>query len=269
MHVVILGAGTIGLELAGALIPLGHEVLAVRRTPGADAPGLSWLAADVQRLEVATITRPVDAVVLCIAPGPGDTYANTYPPAARAAVALARHHGARHLVYTSSTGVYGGRDGAIVTEATPRNGGPAQLLDAEDTVLEAGLAGTTVFRVAGLYGPGRDPRGRYRDPAALPNGGAHWVNLVHHADVASAITHALSWTGPARVLNLADGSPTLAKDLCRHLAEIEGRDATALSFAPTAPSARSNQRVDITALRATGWTPRFPSFREGFAQGLG
>jgi nucleoside-diphosphate-sugar epimerase len=161
--------------------------------------------------------------------------------------------------------VYGEREGAVVTEESPRRGGPAELLEAEDLLLGAGLSGTTVFRVAGLYGPGRDPRPRYRDPALLPSGGRHWVNLVHHEDVAAALEHALTWSGPPRVLNLSDGAPTLARDVCLHLAAVEGRSPETLVFPETAPSARSNQRVDVTALRASGWAPKYPSFREGFS----
>jgi nucleoside-diphosphate-sugar epimerase len=269
MRVVILGAGTIGLQLARRLIDRGDEVVAVRRAPGSAQPGLTWLAADLQRFDAGLITGPVDAVVLTIAPGAGDSYAATYPPAARTAVELARRHGARQLIYTSSTGVYGEREGGVVTEESPRRGGPAELLDAEDLLLGAGLAGTTVFRVAGLYGPGRDPRPRYRDPALLPSGGRHWVNLVHHEDVAAALEHALAWSGPPRVLNLSDGAPTLARDVCLNLAAVEGRSPETLVFPETAPSARSNQRVDVTALRASGWAPKYPSFREGFSAFVG
>ncbi|MDX2012154.1 MAG: NAD(P)H-binding protein [Myxococcaceae bacterium] len=268
MHVIILGAGAIGRTLARRLVARGNEVIAVRRTPQPSEPSLTWLSVDLQHLDPASIPGPIDAIVLCVAPGAGDGYAATYPPAARAAVALARHHQTKHLVYTSSTGIYGGRDGEVVTETSPRTGGPPELLETEDLLLTADLPGTTVLRVAGLYGPGRDPRDRYRDPSRLPNGGNHWVNLVHHEDVAASIEHALRWAGPARVLNVADGTPTLAREICRHLAAVEGRDPHALVFSDTPPSARSNQRIDTSALRASGWAPRFPSFREGFSAGL-
>lgn len=269
MPVIVLGAGTIGRTLARRLVTRGDEVIAVRRTPQPSEPRLTWLSADLRHLDPASVPGPLDAIVLCVAPGAGDGYAATYPPAARAAVALAQHHHAKHLVYTSSTGVYGARDGEVVTEATPRRGGPPELLEAEDVLLAAGLPGTSVLRVAGLYGPGRDPRPRYRDPSQLPNGGNHWVNLVHHDDVAAAIEHSLRWAGAPRVLNVADGAPTLAREICRHLAATDGRDPEALRFSDTPPSARSNQRIDTSALRATGWAPRYPSFKEGFASGLG
>jgi nucleoside-diphosphate-sugar epimerase len=269
MRVIILGAGTIGLHLARRLVDRGDEVVAVRRSVRPSEARLTWLAADLQHLDAARVSGPVDAVVLSVAPGSGDSYAATYPPGARAALALVRQHSARHLVYTSSTGVYGERDGAVVTEQSPRRGGPPELLEAEDLLLAAGLTGTTVLRVAGLYGPGRDPRPRYRDPAKLPSGGRHWVNLVHHDDVASAIELSLSWLGPPRALNVSDGAPTLARDLCRYLAQTEGRAPETLVFPETAPSARSNQRVDVAALRATGWAPSYPSFRQGFASNLG
>lgn len=126
----------------------------------------------------------------------------------------------------------------------------------------------TVLRVAGIYGPGRDPRPRYADPGMLPMRGAYWTNLAHQADIVTAILASLTHDDPPRVLNVSDGHPTLAADIARWCAAERGGDPAALRFDNDAPLTRSNQRVANAALRATGWEPRFPSFREGFRDGL-
>lgn len=271
MRVAVLGAGYVGREAARALAAGGARVWTVRRQAvDSGEAGITAVSGDLALGVIDGLPRALDAVVLTVAPGGGD-YGRTYPPAARTAAALARASGARALVYTSSTGVYGGRDGAWVDERSPRRGtgdANAALIEAEDVLLDSGLAGVTVLRVAGIYGPGRDPRPRYAQPGLLPMRGEYWVNLAHRTDIVSAIIASAAHDGAPRVLNCADGAPTLAADVARWCAAAQGRDPAGLVFDGQGVPARSNQRVANGALVATGWQARYPSFREGFAAGL-
>lgn len=254
------------------MVARGDRVWAVRRRVQAPEPGITWLAGDVTTGVIPGFPEALDAVVLAVAPsGAGDEYDRIYPPAARAAVALARASGARALAYTSSTGVYGEREGGWVDESTPVRGeGPGNraLIEAEQQLMGSGLSGVTVLRVAGIYGPGRDPRPRFARTDQLPMRGEYWVNLAHRDDIVRAILDAVAYTGTARVLNVADGAPTQAADIARWLAVQAGRDPAELRFTGDGALARSNQRVATAALRATGWRPAYPSFREGLLHGL-
>jgi nucleoside-diphosphate-sugar epimerase len=247
-------------------------VWAARRRAHPPEPGITWLAGDITSGAIAGLPAELDAIVLAVAPGSGlDSYDRVYPPAARAEIALARSTGARSLVYTSSTGVYGGREGEWVDEATPLRGeGPGNraLIEAEQQLLTSGLSGVTVLRIAGIYGPGRDPRPRFANAGQLAMRGEYWVNLAHRDDIVRAILGAVHHEGTSRVLNVADGSPTQAADIARWLAAHAGRDPSALRFEGEGVLARSNQRVATAALLATGWRPTYPSFREGFLQGI-
>ena len=271
-RVAVLGAGYIGLAAARACAAGGAAVWAVRRRARPAGVGIESIAGDLVAGSIQGLPGALDAIVLTVAPAGGaESYDSTYPPAARAAVALARATGARSLVYTSSTGVYGGHDGAWVDESTPRRGeGPGNraLIEAEDTLLEAGLGGVTVLRVAGIYGPGRDPRPRFAQAGRLPERGEYWVNLAHQADIVAAITASLAHAGPSRVLNVSDGAPALAAEIARWCAAAQGIDPALLVFDGRDASSRSNQRIANAALVATGWRARFPSFREGFSEGL-
>lgn len=274
-RVAVLGAGYVGLAAARDLAAGGADVWTVGRRERTAEPGIthvSWDLAGAGGGLPAALPAALDAVVLCVAPGgAGDTYEATYPPAARAAAHLARETGAGALVYTSSTGVYGGRDGQWVTEDSPLLGdgaGNHALRRAEDTLLGSGLAGVTVLRVAGIYGPGRDPRSRYARPEALPWQGRCWVNLAHRDDIVAAIRLAAAYRGPARALNVADGSPAQARDVATWCATARGLDPSGLAFTGTDAPARANQRVAVAALLACGWRPCYPSYREGFARGL-
>jgi len=271
-RIAVLGAGYVGSAVARQLADRGDMVWAVRRRERPPEPGVTWLSGDMTGGPVTGLPESLDAVVLAVAPsGPRDGYERTYPPAARAAAALARASGATSLVYTSSTGVYGERDGGWVDETTVLRGeGPGNraLIEAEQLLLTAGLSGVTVLRVAGIYGPGRDPRPRFAVPGQLAMRGESWVNLAHRTDIVAAIVGALDHHGAPRVLNVADGAPAQAADIARWLATSAGRDADALTFDGEGTPARSNQRVATAALLGTGWRPQYPSFREGFARGL-
>ncbi len=272
MRIAVLGAGYVGSALARAAAQRGDTVFAVRRSAAPPSSSIHWLAGDLSSGGIVGIPAELDAIVLSVAPsGAGDAYETTYPPAARFAVALAQSTGATSVVYTSSTGVYGGRDGEVVTEASPRNGagpGNAALMQAEDFVLAAHIAHATVLRVAGIYGPGRDPRARMSNPQQLPQRGAYWSNLAHRDDIVAAVLHVIDTQPLTGVFNVADGAPTLACDVARWLAASRGVDPSTLEFGNDAQRSRNDQRVSNAALCATGWSPRYPSFREGFAVGL-
>ncbi len=273
LRIVVLGAGYVGNAFArAAAADARNTVWAVRRTATQSADGVTWLRGDIASGVVEHLPSRLDAVVLTVAPSRGaDAYDATYPPSAAAAVAVARASGARCFLYTSSTGVYGGHDGAWVTETTERlavGGANAALIAAEDIILASELAAPTVLRVAGIYGPGRDPRARMRKAEALPQRGEYWTNLAHRDDIVSAMLHVLALPAAPRVLNVSDGSPRRAADVARWLAELEGTDPATLSFSNDAARSRNDQRVSNAALVATGWVPAYPSFREGFALGL-
>ena len=274
LQIAVLGAGYVGSAVARDAVARGHAVWALRRSAIRDGAhdGIRWISGDLAGAPVDGLPEHLDAVVLTVAPSRAvDGYDSTYPPAARAAVAIARAHGARALVYTSSTGVYGGRDGAWVAEESPRLGAGdanAALIAAEDIVLGATLPSATVLRVAGIYGPGRDPRGRMGQAAALAQRGAYWTNLAHRDDVVAAVRHALGMPRGVRALNVSDGAPTQAADVARWLAQAAGRDPGQLQFGNEAQRSRNDQRVSNAALVATGWSARFPNFRDGFTDGL-
>lgn len=277
---LVIGAGWLGAPLAGLLAGTGRSVWAMRRSAG--PPGDHRVTSVVG--DVATAARDphvrarlpasVDEIVLCTAPSRhrGETHDTSYPRASAGAAALADALGATLLLYTSSTGVYGVTDGRVVDESEPvARGAPRidALIDAEQAVLDAPVPHAAVLRVAGLYGPGRDPADRFRDPAILRNGN-WWCNFAWRDDVAGAVLHLLERlplaaaadARSASVFNCADGRPVLASAIVRALT---GTDVHRPALA-TDPSSRSNQRIDIGALRRTGWQPTVPSVFDGLRQ---
>ena len=200
--------------------------------------------------------------------------------------------GARPLriIYLSTTGVYGERNGAIVTEATvPRPAEPhaAARLACEQLYAERGER-TSILRVAGIYGPGRSildrlVRGEYRFVA----GADRWTNRIHVEDLAIAITRLISYeailgeaiVGEATVGEATNGEPPPAilnasdSDWMR-VSEMIALCAKYATFPPPrsiSPEVAhhtmlSNQRVDTTLLRSTLLpNPKYPNL-ESFLQ---
>lgn len=186
----------------------------------------------------------------------------------REAIALAP---ATWVGYLSSTGVYGDTGGAWVDESAPING---RRLDrnAADAAWQVLRSDVRIFRLPGIYGPGRSILGR------IAEGRAHRIDLpeqvfsrVHVDDIAGGVIS--SFRGPAGVYNLADDEPCHQNRLvewgCAMLGTpsppLQSLDEAGLSPAARAFYAENRRVANGKAKRLLGWTPRYPGFREGLA----
>jgi len=172
--------------------------------------------------------------------------------------------------YLSSTGVYGDTGGAWVDESAPTGTGRRSARAEADARWLA--LGAHVFRLPGIYGPGRSALER------VQAGKAHRIDLpdqvfsrVQVDDIASGVL--ASFDAPPGAYNLADDLPAsqnaVIEEACR-LLRREPPPPQSLDEANLSPMARGfyaeNRRVaNGKAKRVLGWTPRYPSFREGLA----
>ena len=198
---------------------------------------------------------------------------SSIPPGDEGDPVLARYGdalGDGWLGYLSSTGVYGDTGGAWVDENAPTGIGRRPARAQADLAWLA--RGARVVRLPGIYGPGRSALDRVRE------GKAHRIDLpgqvfsrVHVGDIASGVVSALR--GPAGAYNLADDLPASAsavtEEACRLLG-VEPPRLQTLDEAGLSPVGRGfyaeNRRVaNGKAKRVLGWTPRYPTFREGLA----
>lgn len=174
----------------------------------------------------------------------------------------------RWLGYLSSSGVYGDTRGAWVDETAPIGAGRRIARAEADRAWEE--AGAHVFRLPGIYGPGRSPLDR------AANGTAHRIDLpgqvfsrVHVDDIASGIIAALD--APSGAYNLADDLPASQNLVVEEACRLLGREPPpllSLEEANLSPMARGfyaeNRRVaNGKARRVLGWAPAYPTYREG------
>jgi len=176
--------------------------------------------------------------------------------------------GHRWFGYLSSTGVYGDTAGAWVDESAPTGlGRRSARSEADAAWLERGAR---VFRLPGIYGPGRSALDR------IAEGRAHRIDLpeqvfsrVHVDDIASGVVAGLE--APAGAYNLADDLPASQNAVIEEASRLLGVPAPpllALDAAGLSPQARAfyaeNRRVaNGKAKRVLGWRPAFPTYREG------
>lgn len=172
--------------------------------------------------------------------------------------------------YLSSTGVYGDTGGAWVDESAPIGSGRRGARAAADCAWQALDPRTRVFRLPGIYGPGRSPLDRVaRGAAHRIDAPAQVFSRVHVEDIARGVE--ASFAGPAGVYNLADDEPAsqnaVVEEACRLLSRapppLQSPADAALSPAARAFYAENRRVANGKAKRLLGWSPRYPSFREG------
>jgi nucleoside-diphosphate-sugar epimerase len=269
-----LGHGYSAQALARLLVPRGWQVIGTTRDPARAralaAEGvepLAWPAATL----VPALARATH--VLCsIAPEAGGDPVLARPGAELAA---ARPVWAGYL---STTGVYGDHAGGWVDEETPP--APTSARGRARLAAEAAWAATGlplhVFRLAGIYGPGRSAFDRLRDGTATRIIKPGQVfSRIHVDDIAQALAASMAAPRPGAVWNLADDEPAPPQDVTAHAAALLGLPpppalAYAEAEAEMSPMARSfyadSKRVRNDRIKADlGLRLHHPTYREGLA----
>ena len=177
--------------------------------------------------------------------------------------------------YLSSTGVYGDTGGAWVDESAPVGHGRRTARAEADLAWQA-LPNSRIFRLPGIYGPGRSPLDRVKsggahriDPQSLSGGPDQVFSRVHVEDIASGVIAALA--GPPGVYNLADDLPASQNAVIEEACRLLGRELPpllTLAEANLSPMAAGfyaeNRRVaNGKAKRLLGWNPAYPTYAEG------
>lgn len=173
------------------------------------------------------------------------------------------------LGYLSSTGVYGDTQGAWVDESAPTGTGRRNTR----ALCDAGWLerGARVFRLPGIYGPGRSAIDRVREGRAHRLVPSQVFSRVHVEDIASGVIAALG--APPGAYNLADDEPCSQNLVIEEACRLSGQPLPPLQTmeeAQLSPMARGfyseNRRVaNGKAKRVLGWRLEYPDFRSGLA----
>jgi len=276
---LVTGLGYAGAATARLAAAAGLPVAGTMRDPAraAAAPGIAVMAFASAGAAIAQARR---LLVTAAPDAAGDPVIAAHRGAIDAALAAGT---LRWIGYLSTTGVYGDRAGAVVDEATPPAPGQdrsRRRLAAEEAwrALTAGRAALDIFRVGGIYGPGRsafdDLRAGTARRVVKPG---HAFSRIHRDDIAQAVLAAMAQDGAPRerILHLVDDEAAESATVTEHAARLLGMaPPPALPFdeagARMSPMALSfwaeNRRVSNAATRAAlGIAWRYPTYREGLA----
>jgi len=213
-------------------------------------------------------------LLLSIAP---DTDGDPVVAAYGDTVAKAAPH-LRWVGYLSTTGVYGDHDGGWIDEMTPleptTRRGRVRLMAERQWQAIAGASGLPlhIFRLAGIYGPGRGPFEKVRNGTARriikEN---QYFSRIHVDDIASVLAASVARPDPGAIYNVADDDPSPPEDVLSEAARLLGLpEPPEVRFeeAEMTPMARSfyaeSKRVRNDRIkRDLGVTLRYPDYRTG------
>lgn len=270
------GHGYSARALSRMLIPNGWRIIGTTRS------------ADKAKALINAGTEPViwpgtdmkdalqDATHLLISAGP-DEAGDPVLSALRDQIANAAPH-IEWAGYLSTTGVYGDHQGDWVDESSPLTPSTRRghyRVDAERAwqtlAAETGLP-LHIFRLAGIYGPGRGPFAKVRDGTArriIKPGQV--FSRIHVEDIAQVLAASIMRPDPGAIYNLCDDDPAPPQDVIGYAAELLGLPVPPAQNYETAdmtPMARSfyaeSKKVRNDRIKTDlGVTLKFPTYRDG------
>ena len=288
---LIFGLGYSGRAIATAAVAAGFTVIATSRNPAGQGvqPGVSIIAFEAAAPAIAIATH----IIATAAPDE-----NGDPVLARYAAQITAAQNLRYIGYLSTTGVYGDAGGAWVDEDTPPNPQSpraqrrVQAEQAWSVIASAAKQSIVphpiddaaarppitvdIFRLAGIYGPGRsmfdDLRAGTARRVVKPG---HLFGRIHRDDIALGVLQALQ--RPAKpgvnIFNFSDDEPAASADVVVEAAKLlNAAPPEPVPYAQAAPKMSpmalsfwaENRRVSNKKTKAAlhlKWL--YPTYREG------
>jgi nucleoside-diphosphate-sugar epimerase len=276
------GLGYSALALVRRLQTVGGWTLAGTVRDEATLAGLADLGIEAYRFDGA---GPMEGFAAAIA---GTTHLlNSIPPGPGGDPVFIHHAGdiaqtgsIEWMGYLSTTGVYGDTGGAVVDETAPLN----PTSDRSRHRVEAESAWRTLhadrdlpvhlFRLAGIYGPGRSPLDRVRAGTVqrIVKPG-HAFGRIHVDDIAAVLLASMSQPDPGAAYNVCDNEAAAPADVAEYACGLLGIEPppeiafeeAAVTLSPMALSFwRDNRRIDNGKIRrGLSVELAYPTYREG------
>lgn len=252
---VVLGLGYVGGRFAERLRADGWRVVGTSRQPGGLSLG-----------EAGDLVRAADAVLATIPPGEGGD---------PALLALSHDLSAARgwIGYLSTTGAYGDRKGRWAFEDDPPTpkGPEGERRVAAEAAWRALPNPAHIFRLPGIYGPGRSGLDQIRAGTAKRLAAGVVTCRVHVDDIVGGLLASIARPRPGRIYNLADDRPCESHVATAFAADLLGVAPPPLQpYDPAlvTPAGRrffeQSRRVSNARAKAElGWHLSYPSYREG------
>jgi nucleoside-diphosphate-sugar epimerase len=275
-----IGLGYCAADLAQALAARGWQVAGSTRDAGraADLIGRGITAVVWPGTDIGPALAGATHLLISAAPLPAsaDAPARDALLAAHGAEIAARQGGPdpMWIGYLSTIGVYGDHQGGWVDEDTPPRASSPRTRARLQAEAQWQALGAHVFRLGGIYGPGRTPF------ADLRRGTARRIikpgqvfSRIHRSDITAALLASIARPNPGRIYNLVDDEPCPPQDALGYAAGLIGLPPPPeepFETAALSPMARefyaACKRTSNRRLRQElGVDLAYPTYREGLA----
>lgn len=270
-HIMFFGFGFSAETLARKLDPNTWTISGTSRSAEGvveiEKQGFRGLLFD----ELTSIPDDVTHIVSSIPPQDGgDPVINKF-----GAELSRRARGFQWVAYLSTTGVYGDHGGGVVDETTlltPNTDRGSRRVAAEAAWGAIEGLPLHIFRLAGIYGPGRNALESVKDGSAkrvIKPG--QIFSRIHVEDIAGVLLASINRPRPGAIYNMADDEPCPPQDVIAFAAELLGAPLPPdipFEEATLSPMARSfyadSKRVSNTlAKRELGYVFQYPNYRDG------
>jgi nucleoside-diphosphate-sugar epimerase len=273
-RVLIAGCGFVGEALGKRLLADDHEVWGLRRNPRSLPAGIKSITADLaQPGDLADLPGGIDVVFYLVSPSGSEDalYRHSYVNVLRGLIAALHRTGQKpKLFFASSTAVYRQCDGEWVDESSevaPDHWSGKRILEGEQIALQASSS-ATVVRFGGIYGPRRTQLiDRVRSGRAVyRTAPPQYTNRIHRDDCAGALRHLMNLENRDSVYLAVDNEPAEERAVLLWLAGVMGSPEPREAEKKEVPKRpRGNKRCRNARLVQSGYTFRYPTFREGYS----
>ena len=266
-QILVVGAGYTGSRIAAHFKSQKQKVTVVtktgRRSAEFEGNGIHHVTADLTRPETLELIPPAHFIVICPAPDEGteENYREIYIEGIRNFLeSLKKNPKPFFILYISSTSVWRPRAGEWVDETIPPDPETEKgriLVQAEKNILDSGFP-SAVFRLSGIYGPGRNRLKNLESGKAIGEENSY-MNMIHVEDIARVVPVLFKKGELGQVYTGVDDRPVLRSDFYKELAELTGRKVD-FKFSENP----GGKRCRNTKLKSLGFEFLYPTFREGY-----
>ncbi|WP_116107993.1 NAD-dependent epimerase/dehydratase family protein [Lewinella sp. IMCC34191] len=252
-NLAVLGTGWLGMAAAHHLSPDYSVRGSYRRTGSRDelvACGVSpyYIDLPTQTEALADFLRDLAYLIVAIPPGGRTHGADTVAHYLHLLAPLRPYLPGLHLIYTSSTGVYGKSTTGTITESSPvaPDTHSSRAVVAAETFFREHAGRYSILRLGGLYGPDRDPIRFFRRVPVIPDGDAP-VNMVSRQAVLEALRVTIK-TEATGIFNVCSANHPPKRDFYGNL--YAAANLPAKEFLP---GGADGKRIDSSKFRQLGW----------------
>ena len=274
--ILIIGCGSIGMQLAQTLSVKGHEVTGLKRNPPkADAGKVNYFTADISSTDQLKDLSVDFAVVYFIVSPDGrnkESYQAVYETGLNNLLNRFSKEGVNpHWIFVSSTSVYGQSKGEWVDEdsiADPENI-TSQIIRQAEQKLIALNPDNIVVRFSGIYGPGREYLLKMaKQGCEIQKDPPYYTNRIHQQDCIGVLVFLLEQSLAGVALEqcylASDDDPASMWEVMSWLAEQMNCQSPLIKTNNN--EIVMNKRCNNQRLKNLGYHFQYPDYKTGYLE---